>query len=96
MRCHVAQPNHCVALGIYQDRLMAQVNVRQAKQSSRSGFVTRFGQLAWLGLCGAGRRSPAAAISAVPVDKRTTKSGVVRMQGGMYSAEGRRREVPTR
>ncbi len=95
MRCHVAQPNHCVALGTRQDRLVAGVSVRQATLCSRSGFVKRFGQLATFGWCYAGGRSPVAAMPAAMVDMRATIPVAVRMRG-MVPAEGRRREVASR
>lgn len=96
MGCHVAQLNQCVALGIRQDRLVAQGSVRRAILSSRSGFVKRFGQLARLGWGYAGGRSSPAAMAAAMVDMRATLSVAARMHGSMFPAEGRRLEAPSR
>jgi hypothetical protein len=93
MRRYVAQPNHCVALGIRQDRLVAEVSVRQARLRLCSGFIQRSGETTRLEWRHLGTRPVAQPV--VACGTRMAMPMAVRMRGGMSPA-GRSRAGSSR
>lgn len=95
MRRHVAQPTHCVALGIRQDRLVAQVDVRQGNLCLRGGFM-RLGGLTDFARRESSGKPVLAAHLAARAGMRGATLAALRTCGGTCVVVARRYLLPLR